>query len=215
MRSYHAPRLSVYKVMLLVPFAAVSLFAQEEVVKAPELVIVEERPTGLFQAKSDTMIDPTYSTSLWGELTERVPNVHISDSGAGGYGSLTSVRGLTNTPYFGDPALTLYVNDIPLAGSASVPTVVPGMWSASWVRGPQAAFQFGRASTGGTLLLDSFRSLSGYQGSARVFYGDFNLWGFSAEQHAGTGALDVQANVVLSQRDGYIMNTTRTGGESK
>ena len=48
------------------------------------------------------------------ELMEVIPNMTQTDSGLRAYGDVGSVRGLTNTPFFGSPSIVQYVDDVPM-----------------------------------------------------------------------------------------------------
>jgi hypothetical protein len=87
----------------------------------------------------------------WDSLGRSVANFHASEGGAAGYGSLFSLRGLANTPYFSEPAVTVYFADIPLPASFTYPIGLFGFDSAAVYRGPQGT-EFGRATDGGVVV---------------------------------------------------------------
>ena len=66
--------------------------------------------------------DSSPSQDIWQTLGGAVANLHVSEGGAGGDRTLFSLRGLSNTPYFSDSAVTVYASDIPLSGSFTYPT---------------------------------------------------------------------------------------------
>jgi hypothetical protein len=100
-------------------------------------VVVEERlltadAGGLTRMHLDAAT-PAASQTL-AAATPRLAGLTLQDSGAGSFGSLLALRGLANTPYFSDPAVSLAFEDIPL-GSTFPPhhagwgdRTVPAAW---------------------------------------------------------------------------------------
>lgn len=48
------------------------------------------------------------------DLAARTAGFSVSDAGARGFGQITTLRGLGNTPFFGDSSAPVYLDDIPL-----------------------------------------------------------------------------------------------------
>ena len=89
----------------------------------------------------------TASRRLLGTVAAQVPNFRVEAAGTSSFGAIYGLRGLANTPYFSDPAITVYFDDIPLAGSFSYPTDLFGF--ASWqavYRGPSRRRSGARAT---------------------------------------------------------------------
>ena len=131
-------------------------------------------------------------------MSQVVPGVHIPDYGA----SLTStiyIRGLGSR--MENPALGLYVDDIPILDKNAYDFDWLGMQSATLLRGPQGTL-YGRNSMGGVLLLrtPSASGRDGIQGLAEVgTAGSFRL-GLASE----TGHQYLSAG--LRHTDGYFTN---------
>ena len=147
--------------------------------------------------------DPT--TSAWDSLGAVTANFHASDGGAGGYGSLFSIRGLANTPYFSEPAVTVYFADIPLPSSFAYPSGLFGFNSATVYRGPQGT-QFGRATDGGVVVLSPPESQELGEWDAGVGSFDSRQVG-GAERASGPAGADVLLSAEYDARNGYIENT--------
>ena len=49
------------------------------------------------------------------DLSALAPNLHFVDSDTRGYGSVISMRGLSNTLFFGPAAVGLYIDDVPFS----------------------------------------------------------------------------------------------------
>ncbi|HUR58760.1 MAG TPA: TonB-dependent receptor [Opitutaceae bacterium] len=141
-------------------------------------------------------------------LAERVANLHVSAGRAGSFGDLISLRGLSNTPYFSDPAVTVYFDDLPLGSTFSSPTDLFGFASASVVRGPQGS-AFGRGGEGGVILLTSAEPGAMATGELRASVGNFNLRSAAFDvRSASNGPVDMSVSASFLQRDGYIQNRT-------
>jgi iron complex outermembrane recepter protein len=141
----------------------------------------------------------------WSNLAVQIPNLEVETAGPSSFGAVYSLRGLSNTPYFSDPSVTLYVDDIPLEGSFSYPTDVFGLGNASVYLGPQPA-EFGRAGEGGVIVLTPDAPTG--SGEIRAGVGSFNSRSASIEAAVSSGSsASTLATIALTQRDGYIENT--------
>ena len=47
------------------------------------------------------------------DLADLIPNYSKTDTGIGSFGDVSSMRGLTNTPFFSSPSVIQYVDDVP------------------------------------------------------------------------------------------------------
>jgi len=140
-------------------------------------------------------------------LSGRVANLHLDTGGAGSYGDLFTLRGLANTPYFSDPSVTVYFDDLPLASGFTYPTGLFGFSTATIYRGPQAT-AFGRAGEGGVLVFNSPDIASSAAGELRASIGNFDA---RTAAVSATSARDATADATVaasfSERDGFIENT--------
>ncbi|WP_404422752.1 TonB-dependent receptor [Nibricoccus sp. IMCC34717] len=197
--------------------AASGVFAagDGDVVSIPPIQVLDSRPAGAFAAASRSELTPADVARPPLEAAALAPNLAYSSAGTNAFGSVLSVRGLSNTPYFGEPALAWYVDDLPLGGTAATPALIPGLESVLWVRGPQAAFSFGRSGPAGTARLQTL-SAGTTPGSLRIAYGSRNAAQADARLQVRSGALDVRAAFAYAREDGYVQNNTlgRTVGDS-
>jgi iron complex outermembrane receptor protein len=172
-----------------------------------EKVVVEEAAPGAQAGDSNRAtlegLAPIVSGD-WEQVTSQVPNLEIESAGPSSFGAILALRGLANTPYFSDPAVTLYMDDIPMGGGFTYPAGLFGFVSATVRSGPQGA-EFGRAEDGGIIVL-SPRLMAG--GDMRAGFGDYGARSFAIEAGAAEGANnDVSLAFASTQRDGYIENT--------
>jgi iron complex outermembrane recepter protein len=174
-------------------------------------VVVQETPlTSDASGVSTIQFDETMpmSTREFAGLSDRVSNLHIADGGAGSFGNLITLRGLPNTPYFSDPSVTLYFDDIPLGSVFSYPTGLFGFANAMIARGPQGSAS-GRGGEAGAIYLSSAEPSSQSAGELRMGGGNFDerFASFDARTARGSKADAAVAGAWLA-RDGYIRNTT-------
>jgi len=150
--------------------------------------------------------DEASDVDAWGTLGGAVANLHVSEGGAGGYGSLFELRGLSNTPYFSDPSVTVYFGDIPLPSSFTYQGGLFGFGSASVLAGPQGT-RFGRATDGGVILFEPGEPEAAAGGELLAGYGSYDSRQSSVEAHtAGTGPVDAEIFADYDARNGYVQN---------
>jgi outer membrane receptor protein involved in Fe transport len=200
-------RRSLLALPLLSLFAASAALRAEEVQKLPDMTV--ERPvTKDVLVTLDSLPAATEPGAGLTELARRTAGFTVSDAGARGFGQITTLRGLGNTPFFGDSSAPVYLDDIPLATAATFPTELLGFDAVAVHRGPQAASLFGRAADAGVIQFTSARPQGAPQSRVAVTAGDHGL--FAARATIATAAdadTDLTAAVGQSQRDGYIRNT--------
>ncbi len=182
--------------------------APEDVVQNPEMVVTETtRPSdaaGVTRIGFQPEGDP--GASAWDDLGRAVANFHASEGGSGGYGSLFALRGLANTPYFSDPAVTVYLDAIPLPSSFTYPSAIFGFGSASVFRGPEGT-EFGRATDGGVVVFSPADLGSAAGGEVISGLGSYDSRQSAVEAHtAAGGAADASIAADYDAREGYIEN---------
>ena len=149
-------------VIALAIFSHTRAVAQDSILKAPSIVVEAKQ----LKADADGLTQVSFGQDAplvaqgWNALSRMVAGLNISDSGAGSYGTLFALRGVSNTPYFSDPAVSVYIGDIPLASGFTSPTSLLGFTSASVYRGPQQESFFGRAAEGGVIVMNQNQGLS-------------------------------------------------------
>ena len=187
-----------------------SQVTQGPILRAPSVVV--EAPQLKADASGVTQLafeQDTPVTGLgWDALSHGVAGLNISSSGAGSYGSLFALRGLSNTPYFSDPAVTVYFGDIPLASSFMNPTSLLGFVSSSVYRGPQQESLFGRVGEGGVIVMNQALGMSQAGGVVSLLGGNHSARSAEVESWTGaTATADSIVSVGYTSRAGYISNT--------
>lgn len=142
------------------------------------------------------------------KLAARAANFFESTNDAHSFNDTYSLRGLTNTPIFGGPAISFYLDDLPLGSPFTFPTDLSGFTSAELHRGPSQNTIFGRAGSAGVVTLLTPEPEAAGTGEIRASFGNYNSRNASASvSGASGGSLDAYVNAAYSARDGYVTNT--------
>ncbi len=141
----------------------------------------------------------------------QAPNFFVANNGNRSFTDIFSLRGLTNTPIFGTPAVTLYLDGLPLGSGFTFPSELKGFASGDLYRGPGQNTTFGRAGPAGVLQFTTPAAAPAgtTTGEVRASYGNFNARDAAATVNstAANGQGDLLVVADLAARDGYITNT--------
>jgi len=199
-------------VILLLPATAIVAQPMPDtpgIVRGEPLVVEDSRLSAAAEGSTRVSLEDRSQINLptTSGLSGRIANFHVSSGGAGSFGDLFSVRGLSNTPYFSDPAVSVYLDDLPLPSSFTYPNSLFGFASATLSRGPQAT-HFGRAGEAGVLVLQSAEPGGQPSGEVRATLGNFDSQSVALVARSARGEqVDANVAVSFSQRDGFIRNT--------
>ena len=154
-------------------------------VQADRVVVEEAAPRGPVGSSTRANLDDLEPAASggWGQVTSQVPNLEMESAGPSAFGAILALRGLTNTPYFSDPAVTLYMDDIPMGGGFTYPAGLFGFVSATVHSGPQGS-EFGRAEDGGVIVLSPRLTMGG---DLRAGFGDYGARSFALEGETTEG----------------------------
>lgn len=143
------------------------------------------------------------------DLTALIPNMSQTDTGLRAFGDVVSMRGLTNTPFFGSPSVVQYVDDVPMGNVSSYTTQFHNVERAEVFRGPQG-WLFGRNAYGGAVNIVSRVPGDVWEGGVAASYGSYES--FLGDAHAMGPLIEDQLYIKLggsySQRNGYLYNPT-------
>ena len=141
-------------------------------------------------------------------LAARAANFFESTNDAHSFNDTFSLRGLTNTPIFGDPAISFYLDDLPLGSGFTFPTDLAGFAQAELHRGPSQNTVFGRAGSAGVVTLTTPEPAANPSGELRASYGNYAARSVSATAStASSPTFDAYVSAAYSARDGYLTNT--------
>lgn len=193
---------------LLIVALTGSMLRADEIQLLPALTV--NAPAGPRSALPEVIArrESAGSGMEFNDLARLTTGLSFNDAGAGGFGLTSSLRGLSNTPFFGDTSAPLYIDGIPFANTFSFPTRIFGASQIEIYRGPQAGTLFGRAGDAGVIQIKSARPGSSAGGMASVSAGNYETAaaGVRAET-SGAGKADLSVGVNGYRRDGFIRNT--------
>jgi iron complex outermembrane receptor protein len=142
------------------------------------------------------------------DLLGRVPNLSATDSAARSFGDSYGIRGAVNSRFFGNPALVLYVDDVPYGHASSYSTELFAIERVDVWRGPQATV-FGKNSEAGVVNVVTRPPANRHEAGAAAAYESFDFQDYRA---AVLGPIvkdrlffGVAGN--SSMRDGFLDNT--------
>ncbi len=140
------------------------------------------------------------------DLSALAPNLHFVDTDTRGYGNVVSVRGLSNTLFFGPPAVGLYVDDVPFGDAFAYTSELLALESARIHHGPQGA-NFGRNASGGVIDLTTMQPGEEWKFGGSAEYGSYQSYGLTAYS-AGPLApgLSHVVQFYWRERDGFVKN---------
>lgn len=154
------------------------------------------------------LTNPAYAWSGLEKLGDETANFAVATSGVSSFNSVFALRGLTNTPIFGDPAVTFYLDDVPLAGAFTLPDQLTGFASVEVLRGPGAGLTLGRTGSAGAVRLSSATPTAD-GGELRGSLGDYGLRSVSASvTERMSAAADGTFAFGATRQNGFLYNTT-------
>jgi outer membrane receptor protein involved in Fe transport len=145
-------------------------------------------------------------------LSERSANVHVATNEAHSFNDTFALRGLTNTPIFGEPAVSFYLDDLPLGAGFTVPVNLAGFATAEIHRGPSQNTVYGRAGSAGVVTLHTPRPGRVPQATIAASVGSFEARSAALTLQtaaAGAGGADAYVAAGWQEREGYLWNETR------
>ncbi len=182
------------------------------IIEAPTYEVVTTRLTTTHASPAtDVVLDATTTPAEFAlpTLAAEIAGFHVASNQARSFTDTFAIRGLTNTPIFGAPAVTVYLDDVPLGSGFTFPSDLTGFARAELLRGPGAGTRFGRSGPGGILLLSTPASPAEATGSITVSGGDYGARGASITgASAAGGETDAYVAASWRERDGYVRNTT-------
>jgi iron complex outermembrane receptor protein len=206
--------LSSRHLLAVVGLYATAALASAQVVTGPVVnaapVLVEEprlteSPATVTRVDLDSLPLNELNTA---EFAARTANFYIATNNARSFTDTFALRGLTNTPLFGDPAVTFYLDDLPLGSGFTFPTDLLGFAQGELHRGPSQNTVFGRAGSAGVVTFTTPDPAAGPGGEVRASFGNYDARSVAAtESTAMADHVDAYASFGYSSRDGYITNT--------
>lgn len=171
-----------------------------------EAAATEKNPSAVVTATDLGAVSPAAHTPAG--LAAEWANFAVAANGAQSFNDIFALRGLTNTPLFGDPAVTFYLDDLPLGAAFATPASLAGFARAELHRGPGHNTVFGRAGSAGVVTLTTPQSTHVAQADLRATAGNHGQRSLDAQWlGARTERADFLASLHAGRRDGWITNT--------
>ncbi len=146
------------------------------------------------------------------DLRGRSPNWEVSEGPVRSYGSIYTLRGVGNTPYFGPSAVPVIVDGVPMGDAYTTALDLYDLESTVMRSGPQGAL-FGRNCPGGVLEIRTRAPDSRPRLETRAAYGTYDAR--SLRLAAGIPLVQDQLFLGLAGRyagdDGFIENNVSDG----
>ena len=196
--------------LAVLPFASAQTRPPEPVVRVAPVVVEEklltESPATVTRFELSALPQSEISTP---QLAARAANFFESTNDAHSFNDTFALRGLTNTPIFGGPAISFYLDDLPLGSPFTFPSDLAGFAAAELHRGPSQNTIFGRAGSAGVITLLTPEPEAAANGEIRASFGNYNATRAAASvSSAAGGSVDAYISAAYASRDGYITNTT-------
>ena len=185
-----------------------AVHAQDPFLLAPTIVEAEridDEPAAVSVISSPSL--QLFQARSFSDLTGIVPGFNVVSADSRGYGQVVTMRGSTNTLFFGPPALGLTIDDVPMGHAFSYPSELLEMEEVRVYRGPQGP-NFGRNGPAGMVEMFTPRPGEKFAGSFTTEYGSYDHIGLGL-QTSGPLSGDFSHTLQLfhDQRDGYVRNT--------
>lgn len=204
-----------FRLLAALPLSCAWVIAQtvtQPVIEAPAFEVIATRLT-------TTTASPTTKVNLSADVAQpdfalpaiaaEIAGFAVGNNQSRSFTDTFAIRGLTNTPIFGAPAVTIYLDDLPMGSGFTFPSDLTGFTQAELLRGPGAGTRFGRSGPGGILLLSTPQPTDRATGSLAMSAGDYgHLSATYTASSADNAKGDAYVAATYSERDGYVTNTT-------
>lgn len=204
-----------FRLLAALPLSCTFALAQTTapgVVQAPAFEVTTTRLTTTTASPTTQVIlnaDVTQPDFALPALAAEIAGFAVGSNQSRSFTDTFAIRGLTNTPIFGAPAVTIYLDDLPLGSGFTFPSDLTGFTQGELLRGPGAGTRFGRNGPGGILLLSTPPNTDRASGSLAVSAGDYgHLSATYTASSANNAKGDAYVAATDSERDGYVTNTT-------
>ena len=154
---------------------------------------------------SDVEIEDAHIESTR-DLLRYVPNLSTTFIGSRDYFSTIKVRGISNSS-FGDPAVALYIDDVPYADTYAFESVLFDIERIEVLKGPQGTL-YGKNTEGGAINIITKAPGNSFEARAGIEAGNYNKRQASGLINAPLieNKLFFRLSGLFSTRDGYIKN---------
>lgn len=153
-------------------------------------------------------LDEEYGSGDW---FDAFPELTLSSSGAGQFGSIMTIRGSSNTPFFSESPLAIYIDDTPILSPFALPSWLAEVSAVTYQKGALPSYS-SLNNTSGILTVHSFNDLFSNSADLTVRISEDNGWLASVKATTFTENLGVGIALYKRTQDGFTINTT-TGND--
>jgi iron complex outermembrane receptor protein len=174
------------------------------------LVLDDLSPVAAAEGVNTTFLSPSGLEVLGvrepQDVVRYAANQSATDSGSRSFGDVYSVRGLTNTVFFGAPSTTVYVDDVPFGETFTYAQELGPINSVEVLRGPQPTLA-GRNVYGGLINVQTRRPGDTLEGGLDYQYGSFDRHGVNGWITSPLGeSVSFRLNGGYNTHEGYLTN---------
>ncbi|MGV3533129.1 MAG: TonB-dependent receptor [Chthoniobacteraceae bacterium] len=216
MRSVTLPLVAVSLLALAHPGRAQTPTPLEEIIVTPRdgdpFTLAEEDPLAIETPAPITRIDgQEIRDREFRQLTDlqsTVPNIIARSGGARSLNDVFGFRGMVNTPFFGEPAVALYVDDVPYAGILGNDLNLFATERIDLFRGPQFT-RFGKRGSTGLISVYHREPGDRLHAEGEAGFGSYNEQFYRLHLDGPiTPTLGFAITGFYSKQDGFIYNRT-------
>lgn len=140
------------------------------------------------------------------DLQSRAPNVVTRSGGSRSLNHVIGMRGLVNNAFYGEPAVALYVDDVPYGTTLSYDTSLLEVDRVDIFRGPQFT-RWGRRGAAGLISIHSREPGDRFGMRAEAGYGNYDSQSYKLHLDGPLGPdLGFSLGAGYARRDGYLYN---------
>ena len=200
----------VEPVVLAASTVTIDVVLQENTLVLGELVVSANKSEETVQttpaAVSVLNAKQIQETRTWNtmDMTGIVPNLFAFSDGA--HYMYFTARGVTAYSY--DPAVQMYIDDVPQFSTASYNTPLADVSSLEFLRGPQGTL-YGRNAMGGVINIVTRKPTDIAKGNAEISFGNFGQqrYGINLSTPLVKNKLYAGITGTYDAQDGYLTNT--------
>ncbi|MEQ1838903.1 MAG: TonB-dependent receptor [Verrucomicrobiales bacterium] len=191
---------------VIAPVASPAVASLPTVVSTLEVLPVEDSSSfNQFTADDVDLLRIRYPE----DILRYAPNQFATNSGTRSFGEVYSVRGLTNTVFFGAPSTVIYVDDVPFGETFTYAQDLSFIENIDVLRGPQPTM-VGRNAYGGLINIQTRRPTEEVEGGISTSYGSYDFQEYKGWVSGPIvdDTLGFRFGTQYDSRDGYLTNTT-------
>lgn len=148
------------------------------------------------------------------DLSGLAPNFYVNSTGQQSFGDVITLRGIGNTQLFGDPAVSLYVDGIPVGNTATFSTVLFDLEEVEVLRGSQG-HRFGKNSPAGVINIKTRRPGTAHRSKLHASYGTFDTQSYRILADGPTGEDSTYYfGINQTESDGFADNIDPLGNDA-